>query len=186
MRNISYPNNQNIYNISLSLALILVLFFSSCFTSCSSTSSSHPQGEEYQDFSDTNLNLENKKRWEDGNIPKALSDGLFQDIHFEYNSSLLSLQAQDLIRQNSQVLVEDPSLHVEIEGHCDKRGTSEYNLALGEERARSVANLMISHGVNPGQIKTVSYGEEIPLDSRETEEAYSKNRRAHFALYRLK
>ncbi|MCL4139935.1 UNVERIFIED_CONTAM: hypothetical protein GTU68_015996 [Idotea baltica] len=105
---------------------------------------------------------------------------------FEYDSAAVKSEYHELIRQNAAVLQNDQSLHAEIEGHCDKRGTNEYNIALGEERAKAVASLMVSFGTNPTQISTISYGEEIPIDPAEDDAAYSKNRRAHFALYRAK
>lgn len=164
-------------------AFCLILTFG---LGCSSSSSgARFDGEQY-DLSDESLDLADKERWADGNIPNAIANGLFQDIRFDYDSALLPEEAREQIRKNAEVIKSDPSLHVEVEGHCDSRGTSEYNLALGVERARSVANLMMSYGVPDKQVSTVSYGEEIPLDPQTTEEAFAKNRRVHFAVYRLK
>lgn len=153
---------------------------------CSASSSRGSIDGEQYDLSDENLELANRQRWEDGNIPAALADGLFQDIRFDYDSTLIAEEAREQIRKNAEVIKSDESLHVEVEGHCDSRGTSEYNLALGAARARSVANIMMSYGVPDRQISTVSYGEEIPLDPKSTEEAFAKNRRVHFAVYRVK
>jgi peptidoglycan-associated lipoprotein len=71
-----------------------------------------------------------------------------------------------------------------IEGHCDERGTSEYNLALGEQRARTTQEYLVALGISASRITTVSYGEERPLESGSTEEAWAKNRRAHFIITR--
>jgi len=119
-----------------------------------------------------------------GNIPVAQSGGAFDDIFFGYDSSSIAPRYQTQLQSNAQVLASDPSLQVEVEGHCDGRGTNEYNLALGEERARAVAAILVNFGANPNQISTISYGEEIPLDPSENESAYGRNRRAHFALSR--
>ncbi len=158
----------------------------SCFTGCSTSGSG--QGTENSDgtFSDQDLALQEKQRWADGNIPAAAEgSGMFEDIHFEYDSAAISSENQEKIRQNAQALVKDRALSIELEGHCDRRGTNEYNLALGEERARAVARLMVNYGVDGKQIKTISYGEEIPLDPSDSEGAFSKNRRVHFAPYHM-
>lgn len=119
-----------------------------------------------------------------GNIPEAQSGGAFDDIFFGYDSTSISPEYQAQLQLNAQVMINDPSLRVEIEGHCDSRGTNEYNLALGEERARSVAAMLVNFGADANQISTISYGEEIPLDPSENDAAYSRNRRVHFALSR--
>jgi len=70
----------------------------------------------------------------------------------------------------------------QIEGHCDERGTGEYNLALGERRANSAKKYLVSLGIEPGRISTISYGEERPFDQGHSEDAWTKNRRAHFVI----
>lgn len=156
------------------------------FTACSATSSGGQKGDGIPTFSDEDLALAEGQRYGDGSIPQAREGGLFQDVYFEYDSAVVLPEYQEMIRQNAVVLQKDTSLHAEVEGHCDRRGTNEYNLALGEERAKAVAALMVSFGATPSQISTISYGEEIPLDPAEGENAFAKNRRAHFALYRVK
>lgn len=155
--------------------------------SCSATSSGGQKGDDIPTFSDEDLALaQGGERYGDGSIPEAREGGLFQDVYFEYDSAVVSPEFREQLRQNAAVLEKDSTLHAEIEGHCDKRGTNEYNLALGEERAKAVASLMVSFGASPSQISTISYGEEIPLDPADNEQAFAKNRRAHFALYRVK
>lgn len=133
-------------------------------------------------LSDEDLAMRNQQRYGSGNIPMAEAGGMFQDVYFEFNASTLSSDQHGVVRQNAEKLRRDPSLNVQIEGHCDKRGTSEYNMALGEERAKSVAKLLTTYGVKPSQLNIVSYGEEVPLDPSDSESAYAKNRRAHIAL----
>ncbi len=166
----------------LPLAILLSLSLSS--VSCSSSKKGNGAGGEGSELSDQDLALGQGGRFGDGNIPQAQVDGLFKDIQFDYDSSTLRSDQYEVLKENAQKLTNDPTLHAEVEGHCDRRGTNEYNLALGEERAKSVAGALAGLGVKPGQLSTVSYGEEIPIDPADTDEAYAKNRRAHFAVYR--
>ena len=105
-----------------------------------------------------------------------------QDIHFKYDSSKLSSNAQMLLKEKAAWLKINNSAYVTIEGHCDNRGTTEYNLALGERRASAVKAYLSNLGVSAVRLNTISYGEEQPLDTSQTEQAFSKNRRAHFAI----
>ena len=105
-----------------------------------------------------------------------------EDIHFEFDSILLSAQAQEILRKKAQWLKENRTVSVTIEGHCDNRGTNEYNLALGDRRAYSAKVFLIDLGIAETRMQTLSFGEERPLDPGENEEAWAKNRRAHFVI----
>jgi len=105
-----------------------------------------------------------------------------QDIHFEYDSSELSSTAIMMLKEKAAWLKTNPSVSVTIGGHCDERGTTEYNLALGERRASTAKSYLTNLGVSASRLNTISYGEEQPKDSGKTESAYSANRRAHFAI----
>ena len=105
------------------------------------------------------------------------------NIYFEYDKSDLSMDASSQIRSLANALKSNNSSKITIEGHCDERGTREYNLALGERRANSVKDLLILNGVNSKSIRTVSYGEEKPAVSGSNESAWSKNRRAIVKVY---
>ena len=105
------------------------------------------------------------------------------NIYFEYDKSDLSMDASSQIRSLANALKSNNSSKITIEGHCDERGTREYNLALGERRANSVKDLLILNGVNSKRIRTVSYGEEKPAVSGSNESAWSKNRRAIVKVY---
>ena len=109
-----------------------------------------------------------------GNIP-----GL-HTIHFDYDQSTLSSEARRLLGDNAEWIKQNGATTVQIEGHCDNRGSVEYNLALGERRAKSVKNYLVSLGVDSKRLTIISYGEEKPLVPGDSEEAYSKNRRANF------
>lgn len=105
-----------------------------------------------------------------------------KDIHFDFDKYDIRSDAQPILDGNAKWIKEHPQAKIQVEGHCDERGTVEYNLALGERRARGTRDYLVSLGVDPQQISTISYGEEKPLDSQHNEEAWAKNRRAHFVI----
>jgi peptidoglycan-associated lipoprotein len=104
------------------------------------------------------------------------------DIYFDYNESTLRWDSQEELKIKSEWMRSHPDVDIIIEGHCDERGSSAYNIALGERRAETAKNFIVDLGVEPNRIETVSFGEERPLDPRSSEEAWSKNRRAHFVI----
>lgn len=106
---------------------------------------------------------------------------VLQNIYFEFDRYDLTSEALQTLADNARVLKAHPEARVVVEGHCDERGTVEYNLALGDKRAKAVRDYLISLGVNSTQILTISYGKERPLDPSQTENAWAKNRRAEFA-----
>jgi len=105
-----------------------------------------------------------------------------EDIFYGYDSSSLTTQAQDVLRKKAAFLKANPNVKVTIEGHCDERGTNEYNLALGEARAKSAKAFMVDLGISAARMATISYGEERPLVQGRSEESFAKNRRAHFVI----
>ncbi len=105
-----------------------------------------------------------------------------EDVHFDFDSSVLSAEAQQILLDKAQWLRRNSDASVTIEGHCDERGTNEYNLALGDRRANSVRAYLTDLGISASRMDTVSYGEERPLDSGHDEAAWARNRRAHFEI----
>ena len=105
-----------------------------------------------------------------------------QDIHFDYDSSQLSSMAKTLLQEKAAWLKANNFVSIDIQGHCDDRGTTEYNLALGERRASAAKAYLINLGVSSANLNTISYGEEQPLNSGNTEQAFQQNRRAHFII----
>ena len=101
---------------------------------------------------------------------------------FLLDSSDLDDTGRSVVTSNVEVLKKNPQWVVTIEGHCDERGTAEYNLALGERRASAVKTYMVSLGIAPDRLRTVSYGKEFPFDQGHTDDAWAKNRRAHFVI----
>jgi len=108
--------------------------------------------------------------------------GLLADIHFDLDRADLREQDRQALSQNGDVLKRFDFLVVTIEGHCDERGSVEYNLALGERRARAAFDYLVSLGVPAQRLKAVSYGKEIPVCSESNESCWARNRRAHFAV----
>jgi peptidoglycan-associated lipoprotein len=109
-------------------------------------------------------------------------DSPLRPIFFEYDSSEISDAGRGILEANAGVLKKYGSWVITIEGHCDERGTAEYNLALGERRAVAARTYLISLGVDANRLRTVSYGSEFPFDPAHQESAWSRNRRAHFVI----
>jgi peptidoglycan-associated lipoprotein len=104
------------------------------------------------------------------------------DIFFEYDSFDLTTEAKKILAEKAGFLNSHSTIKIRIEGNCDERGTEEYNLALGERRAKAAQDYLVFLGIGPERISTVSYGEEKPIDAGNNEAAWVKNRRAHFAV----
>jgi peptidoglycan-associated lipoprotein len=109
-------------------------------------------------------------------------DSPLRAVFFAYDSDALDELARSTMTANADVLKKYGTWVVTIEGHCDERGTAEYNLTLGDRRAQAVKNYMVSLGVPADRLKTVSYGSEFPFDPGHDEKSWSQNRRAHFML----
>ena len=109
-------------------------------------------------------------------------DSPLRPLFFELDSSDVSTDGQQVLQANAAVLKKYPGMQITIEGHCDERGTAEYNLALGERRALSAKNYLVSLGIPADKVKTVSYGKEFPFDAGHDDGAWANNRRAHFVI----
>jgi peptidoglycan-associated lipoprotein len=105
-----------------------------------------------------------------------------EDIHFEFDSSAIMPGAQKILSEKADYMRANPGMRVTIEGHCDDRGTDAYNMALGQRRADAARDYLIRLGIDGSRLGTISYGEERPIASGNTEEAWAKNRRAHFVI----
>ena len=108
------------------------------------------------------------------------NSGPLRDVFFNYDSFDLDEASRQTLQENADWLKEHPDVRVEIEGHCDNRGTVEYNLALGAKRAAAAKSYLVALGIGRDRLTTISYGEELPLCQEETESCWSQNRRAHF------
>jgi peptidoglycan-associated lipoprotein len=105
-----------------------------------------------------------------------------QDVYFAFDRYDLTITAQTLLSENADWLRANPGVQIIVEGHCDERGSNEYNLALGERRAEAVKRYLVSLGINESLMRAISYGEEVPLDPASNEAAWSKNRRGHLLV----
>lgn len=105
-----------------------------------------------------------------------------ETIYFAFDSFELSAESRAILSRKADILKQYPALMVQVAGHCDERGTNEYNLALGEKRARAATQYLVMLGVNASQLETISYGEERPADAGHTEAAWAKNRRDEFTV----
>jgi peptidoglycan-associated lipoprotein len=116
--------------------------------------------------------------------PSPTDEDLFgqniKDIYFDYDKSDIRADQQTSLQGDAQFLNQHTNINFTIEGHCDERGSTEYNLALGDQRASSVKNALVAVGVNASRIKTISYGKEKPFCLDHTEECWQQNRRGHF------
>lgn len=117
---------------------------------------------------------------------KGPASGPLKEIRFEFDSYDLTSEARSILQANAAWLKSNPAANIEIEGHCDERGTTEYNLALGAKRARAAQDYLVSLGIAAARIKTTSYGEELPLCKESSENCYEKNRRDRFVETRAR
>ena len=106
----------------------------------------------------------------------------FERVLFEFDSSDLAEGSQAALNENVRIMQEHTDVKLQIQGHADERGTTDYNVALGQRRAESIKNHMINQGIAPSRLAVVSYGEEMPLVSGSNERAWSQNRRAEFII----
>jgi peptidoglycan-associated lipoprotein len=172
------------WNLKLApLFLITSLLF---IAGCSSTGkgAKQPGDEGYTELSESDLDAQREARYGLGSVPAAEGEGIFRDVRFGYDSAEVTEASRMDADYNAQVLKANPDVKIQLEGHCDERGTVEYNLALGQRRAEAVKNLLLSYGIDASRITTISYGEEVPLDPNHDEASYAKNRRVHFSPYR--
>ncbi len=116
-------------------------------------------------------------------VAQKMSDVIMQeDIYFDFDKATLTPAAQDNLLRKAEWLRENSDVTVTIEGHCDDRGTNEYNLALGDRRAESAKAFLVDLGIAASRITTISYGEERPVCTQQNEECWAKNRRDNFVI----
>ena len=109
-------------------------------------------------------------------------NGVLKDVHFAFDKSDVDSEGREVLASNIDWLRQNGRAKIELEGHCDSRGTIEYNLALGAKRAKAVKDYIVTEGIAPDRISTISYGEELPLCHEETEACWARNRRVHFVI----
>src|SRR5919108_2732283 len=148
----------------------------------SSTASANPPAESKKQLtsapesSTTTSSLEALQRGE------SPASGPLKEVYFDFDRYDLRRDARETLKANWEWLKANPAAQVQIEGHCDERGTTEYNLALGSKRAQSVKDYLVTLGTAADRLSTISYGEELPVCREQTEECWQKNRRARFVV----
>ncbi len=108
--------------------------------------------------------------------------GYLKDVFFDYDQYDIRADQRDALAANAEWLKKWPTVKIQVEGHCDERGSNKYNMALGEKRANAARDYLVSLGIDGSRISTISYGEERPFVQGQTEESWSQNRRAHFVI----
>ncbi|OGP90232.1 MAG: peptidoglycan-associated lipoprotein [Deltaproteobacteria bacterium RBG_16_48_10] len=119
---------------------------------------------------------------EPGIAGEVFESRLLKDIRFDFDKYDIRPADAEILKENAALLMKYPKVKIQVEGHCDERGTNEYNLALGERRANAAKKYLLSLGIPTDRLSSISYGEEKPLDAGHNEEAWSKNRRGHFVI----
>src|SRR6185503_12380157 len=122
------------------------------------------------------------KQLQEGKSPTTPASSPLKDVFFGFDRYDLSDEARTILRANSEWMKTNAAARVEIEGHCDERGTNEYNLALGAKRAQAAREFLSSLGISPDRLSTISYGEEIPVCREHDEQCWKQNRRARFVI----
>ena len=119
---------------------------------------------------------------ESGIEGEVFESKLLKDIHFDFDKYDIPRTDEAILKENAVFLKKNPKMKIQIEGHCDERGTVEYNLALGERRANNTKKYLVSLGIPSDRISAISYGKERPFEKGHSEEAWAKNRRAHIIV----
>jgi peptidoglycan-associated lipoprotein len=112
------------------------------------------------------------------------ASGPLQDIHFAFNDYTIQPQDNSILKSNADWLMAHPQTRVQVEGHCDERGSEDYNIALGARRAQAAKDYLETLGISASRISTISYGKELPLCTEHTESCWAENRRDHFVVSR--
>lgn len=181
-------------HIAASLLMMgLILWVQACATSKPTSSSPQPSaGDSSRSATagegrrgrtqESGLGSSSLDNLKSGKAPVTPGTSPLKDVFFEFDRYDLSTEARSVLRINADWLRANPAVRVEIEGHCDERGTSEYNLALGAKRAQAAREYLVTLGVAPTRLSTTSFGEEIPVCRESNEACWKQNRRARFVV----
>jgi peptidoglycan-associated lipoprotein len=181
-------------NLWLAIALVMILpamfFTASCGKKVVQskpvpmTQSKVPEASERSaEEAEQSRRLQEDRLWAEAASREAAAEEFVKkNIHFAFDSPVLSNEAQQILMNKVEYLRTNLGVTVTVEGHCDERGTDAYNRALGDRRAESVKNFLINLGISPSRLNTISYGEERPIAMDKNEASWAKNRRAQFVI----
>jgi len=181
--------------LTLALALLMTVVVSSCakkkISSDPATATAEEEAQRRAEEQARQRELERQQDFKEENLSEEAAEQrtvsartIFEneDVYFEFDSIRLAPDAQEILVKKAKWLRANPNARVTIEGHCDNRGTNEYNLALGEGRAQSARDFLVDLGIRSSRLTTISYGEERPTDRTQSEAGWARNRRAHFVI----
>jgi len=181
--------------LTLALALLMTVAVSSCakkkISSEPATTTAEEEAQRRAEEQARQRELERQQDFKEEDLSEEIAEQrtvsartIFEneDVYFEFDSIRLAPDAQEILVKKAKWLRANPNARVTIEGHCDNRGTNEYNLALGEGRAQSARDFLVDLGISPARLNTISYGEERPIDRTQSEAGWARNRRAHFVI----
>ena len=180
---------EKIKHLPLFPCKLLFHCFLFCFLFSACSSSNEPKAGPFMPADMQNLGQDSSRSL---SAVEAMSRGIaavtppgapLQDVYYEFDSINLRSDAESVLKQNAEWMNANPNAKVEIEGHCDDIGSDEYNLALGAKRAQIARDFLVSHGVAPERLVTISYGKEAPACFEPTDECRIKNRRARFVVF---
>ncbi|CAB1077248.1 Tol-Pal system peptidoglycan-associated lipoprotein PAL [Olavius algarvensis Delta 1 endosymbiont] len=187
--------NWTVLALTLALALLMTAAVSSCakkkISSEPATATAEEEAQRRAEEQARQRELERQQDFKEEDLSEETAEQrtvsartIFEneDVYFEFDSVRLAPDAQEILVKKAKWLRANPNAKVTIEGHCDNRGTNEYNLALGEGRAQSARDFLVDLGIRPSRINTISYGEERPIDRTQSEAGWASNRRAHFVI----
>ena len=163
-------------SLTLVLTLALSLVVSSCGSSKKKTAAGDDVSVSSTDMDSSDVDLELNADSDSGKT------GPLKTVYFDYNSANLSSDTKDRLRAAATFLKTTTSVEVQVEGHCDERGGVQYNLALGERRAKAVRNYLVALGVSGSRVSTISFGKERPVSFGHDESAWGQNRRGNFVI----
>ena len=164
-------------NLLFVLMLSLVLVLSAC-----AKKEAVPVVEEVEPVEEVAPPLEEIEEEPVEPVVEEVEPIVLEDIFFDFDKFNIKKEYKPILTQNAEALLSRPGVSLLIEGHCDERGTNEYNIALGEKRAKAVLDFYVTYGIDAGRLSMVSYGEERPFSQGRDEEAWAKNRRAHMVV----
>ena len=148
----------------------------------SSTAAANPAAETKPQLASAPVGSSSLDSLRSGESTATPAYSALQDVYFDFDRYDLRADARATLKTNGEWLKANPAAQVQIEGHCDERGTTEYNIALGAKRAQAVKDYLVTLGVAADRLSTISYGEEVPVCREQTEDCWQKNRRARFVV----